>query len=132
MENLREEVQHVCSGTSDRFVPGPYQKAVLADILIAMRRFKNVVRWKEFWNDQKQSTKTKLNEVIKENSRFMYIGLNTILKPEFVIKTEKHGYDNLKEFLNAVKKNSSRKLSNADVLSARTGRQVKPTMFFKY
>ena len=46
MENLRNEVQRVCSGTSDRFVPETSRKSVQADILIAMRRFKNVVRWK--------------------------------------------------------------------------------------
>ena len=51
MENLRQEVQHVCSGTSDRIVPEPSQKAVQADILIAIRRFKDVVRWKDFWRD---------------------------------------------------------------------------------
>ena len=72
MENLREEVQRVCSGTTERFVPEPSQKSVQTDILIAMRRFKNVVRWKEFWRDQKQSTKTELQELNEEeeDSRF--------------------------------------------------------------
>ena len=60
-ENMCEEVQRVCSGTSDWFVPEPSQKAVQADILIAIRRFKNVVRWKEFWRDQKQSTEPEVN-----------------------------------------------------------------------
>ena len=54
MENLREGVQHVCSGTSDLFVAEPSQKSVQADILIIIRRFKNVIRWKEFWRNQKQ------------------------------------------------------------------------------
>ena len=58
IENLHEEVQHVCSVTSDQFVPEPSLKYVQVDILIAMRIFKNVVRWKGFWSDQKQSTKT--------------------------------------------------------------------------
>ena len=66
MENLPQEVQRVCSGTSDRFVPEPSRKAVQADILIAIRRLKNVVRWKEFWRDQKQSTKPEANEEIEE------------------------------------------------------------------
>ena len=61
MENLCEEVQRLYSGTSDRFVPETSPKSVQADILIAIRRFRNVVRWKEFWRDQKQSTKTDLN-----------------------------------------------------------------------
>ena len=70
-----------------------------------MRIFKNVVRWNEFWRDQKQSTKTELNEIIEEeNSRFMDTGLNTGLKPTFGIKTAKHGSDNLEGFLTAVGK----------------------------
>ena len=104
MKNLRKEVQRVFSVTSDRCVPEPYQKAVQADIWIAIRRFKNVVRWKEFWRDQKQSTETEVNEVIEENSRFMTTGLNTGLKPTFGINTEKYGSDNLEGFLTAVEK----------------------------
>ena len=71
IENLRERVQRVCSGTSDRFVLEPSQKAVQADMIIATRRLKNVARWKEFWRDQKLPTETELNELIEEeNSRF--------------------------------------------------------------
>ena len=72
MENLRKEVQRVCSGTSDWFVPEKSRKCVQDDILISIRRFKNVVRWKEFWRDQKQPTKNKLNALNEEEeSRFM-------------------------------------------------------------
>ena len=63
MENIRKEFQRVCSGISDRFSPQPPQKAVQADILIAIRIFKNMVRWKGFCLDQKQSTKPEVNEV---------------------------------------------------------------------
>ena len=64
---------------------------VQADILIAMIRLKIVVRWKEFWRDQKQSTKNKLNALNEEKeSRFMATGLNTSLKPTFGINTAKH------------------------------------------
>ena len=82
IENLCQEVHHICSGTSDRFVPKPSRKAVQADILIVIRIFKNVVRWKEFWRDQKQSTEPEENE-IEESSIFMATGLNTGLKPTF-------------------------------------------------
>ena len=102
MENICQEVQQVCSGTSDRFVPEPSLKDVQSDILIVMRGFNNVVRWKQFWRDQKQSTETKLNEVIEENSRFISTGLNTGLKLTFGIKTAKHVFDNLGGFLTAV------------------------------
>ena len=73
----------ICSVTLDRFVLEPPQKAVLADILIAIRIFKNVVRWEEFWRDQKQSTEPEANEEIEEESRFMATSLNTDLKPSF-------------------------------------------------
>ena len=75
MKNLRQEVQRVCSGTSDRFVPEPSRKVVQSDILIAIRSFKNVVRKKKFWRDQKQSTKPEENE-IEEKSIFMATGLH--------------------------------------------------------
>ena len=104
IENLRQEVQHIFSGTSDRFVPEPSRKAVQADILIAIRRFKNVVRWKEFWRNQKQSTEPEANEEIEEEYRFMATGLNTVLKTTFGLKTAKNGSDNLEGFLTAVGK----------------------------
>ena len=58
-------------------------------------------------------------------------GLNTGLKPTFGIKTVKHEYDKLEGFLTAVEKPSSRRLLNADVSSARTGKQVKYTLSFR-
>ena len=64
-----------------------------------------MVRWKEFWRDQKQSTETELNVVIEEeNSRFVATGLNTSLNPTFGIETSKNGSDNLEGFLTVVKK----------------------------
>ena len=71
-----------------------------------MRRFKNVVRWKEFWSDQKQSTKMELQDVNEEeeDSRFKATGLNTGLKPTLWLKTSKHGSDYLEGFLTAVEK----------------------------
>ena len=106
MENIRKEVQHVFSGISDRFVSEPSQKSVQSNILIAIRRFKNVVRWKEFWRDQKQSTETELNEE-NEGSRFMATGLNTGLKPTFGLNTAKHGSKNIEGFLTAVSRHFS-------------------------
>ena len=78
-ENLREKVQHVCSGNSDRFAPEPSQKSVQAGILIGIIRFKNLVRWGKNWSDQNKSTKTELNELNEETeeSRFVATGLNT-------------------------------------------------------
>ena len=88
MENISKAIQHVFSENLDRFVPEPSQKYFQAKIIIAIRRFKNVVRWKEFWRDQKQSTKTELNELNEETEEygFMATGLNNGLKPSFGIK----------------------------------------------
>ena len=103
IKNLRQEVQRVCSGTSDRLVPEPSQKSVQSDILLAIRRFKNVARWKEFWRDQKQSTKPEENE-IEEKSRFMATGLNIGLKPTFGLNNVKHGSEDLEGLLTSVVK----------------------------
>ena len=53
-----------------------------------MRRLENVVRWKEFWRDQKQATEMKLQEVNEEeeDSIFKATGLNTGLNPTFGFK----------------------------------------------
>ena len=99
MENLCQEVQRFCSGTLYRFVSEPSWKAVQSDILIVIRRFNNVVRWKEFWRDQKQSTEPEGNEIEEEKSIFMATGL----KPTFGVKTAKHESDNLEGFLTAFK-----------------------------
>ena len=90
-----------------------------------------MVRWKEFWRDQKKSTEPKANEKIEEESRFMATGLNTGLNLTFGVKAEKHGSDNLEGFLTAVEKSSSRRFLNADVLNARIEKQLKSTTSFK-
>ena len=90
-----------------------------------------MVSWKEFWRYQKQSTEPEANEEIEEESRFMATGLNTGLKPTFGVKIAKHGSDNLKGFLTAVKKTSSRRLLNTGVLNDRTEKQLKSTTSFK-
>ena len=69
----------------------------------------------------KQSTKTEVNELNEEtNASLMATCINTGLKLTFVIKTSKHGSNNLEDFLIAAKNTSSRSLVNADVLNTRT------------
>ena len=65
-----------------------------------------MVRWKEFWRDQKQSTKTELNELNEETEEtiFMATGLNTGLKPTFEIKTAKHRLENIEGLITAVER----------------------------
>ena len=91
-----------------------------------------MVRWKEFWRVQKQSNETELQEVSEEvNSRFKATSLNNSLKPKFGLKTGKHGSDNLKGFLTAVEKPSSRRRSNANALRSKTIKQRKYMTFSK-
>ena len=94
MENICKEVQHVYSGDSDQFVPERPQKSVQDDILVAMRRFKNVVKWNKFWRDQKQSTKDEWSEE-EEDTIFKATILNRGLSPSFGLKTPKHGSNNI-------------------------------------
>ena len=64
MKNSSKEVQRVCSGTLDQFVLEPTQKYAQSYLLIAIRRIKNVVRWKEFLQDpKKQPTMSILNKM---------------------------------------------------------------------
>ena len=46
---VEREVLQVMAGTSDRYVPAPKKDAVLSDLFIALKRFSNAVRWKEFF-----------------------------------------------------------------------------------
>jgi hypothetical protein len=39
----------VTSETSEKYVPSPQWDTVLGDLLIGLKRFKNVTRWKEFF-----------------------------------------------------------------------------------
>jgi hypothetical protein len=48
LENLSNEVLHLSSETSEKYVPAPHKGQVLQDLLIGIKRFKNTVRWKWF------------------------------------------------------------------------------------
>ena len=83
------------------FIPEPSQNSVQDNILIEIRCFRNVDRWKEFWRDKK---KTELNDE-DDYSRFMATGLSTGLNPIFGLKIAKQVSDNLEGLLTAVGKN---------------------------
>ena len=100
MENIHKEVQDICSGISDRFIPEPSQKYSQNDLIGAPRRFNNVVWWEELWQYQKKSTENESSEEI--DARLNYKGLNTGLKTTFGFNTAMHGSDNLKSFLSVV------------------------------
>ena len=39
-----EEVLALCAGTSDKYVPEPSRKEIFQDILITLKKFRNVAR----------------------------------------------------------------------------------------
>ena len=105
MENLREEVQRVCSGTSDRFVPEPSRSLFKGTYSLQWEGLKIWLGGKNFGAtktiNRNGTTRCKWR---RRNSRFKATGLNTGLKPTFGIKNAKHGSDNLEGFLTAAEK----------------------------
>ena len=57
MDNLRKEVLTLCDGTSDKYVPEPTKEQITENIILALRRYKNSCRWKEFWRDLKKKNR---------------------------------------------------------------------------
>ena len=58
--SIMDEVLKALGGTSEKFVPQPTQSEVLSDAIRGLRRFKDAVRWKEFFRLQKQEERKKL------------------------------------------------------------------------
>ena len=59
---VEQEVLSLMSGTLGKFVPKPKKNEVMADLLIGLKRFRNTLRWKEFFlfpelhkNNEKQT-----------------------------------------------------------------------------
>ena len=48
-EDLLTEVQRICNGTSDKFVPTPTVESITENVLVGLKKFVNRVRWKDFW-----------------------------------------------------------------------------------
>ena len=107
--NLSNEVLRLCRGTSDKYVPCPTQSDVQADLLLGLRRFKNSVRWKEFWrNENKRQFSPKGTgkvvfspspTVTYRNDETQSSGLGTNLKPVERIKNAPRGSEGLELFL---------------------------------
>jgi hypothetical protein len=51
--SLEEKVQCLVGGTSEKFVPAPTRDQVIQDTIEGLRRFKEAVRWKDFFRTQK-------------------------------------------------------------------------------
>eukprot|EP00957_Ditylum_brightwellii_P002687 207187-Ditylum_brightwellii.AAC.1 len=50
LELVPETVQRLCVETSDKYVSEPSVSQITESLLQALKRFKNSVRWKEFWH----------------------------------------------------------------------------------
>ena len=97
INHLRREVLHVTSETLDKYVLAPNRNQILSDLLIGLKRFRNVVRWKYFFAEKRRIDKElkdsplsqttydfKFNFEIEENETtnemFKQDGLNSGLK----------------------------------------------------
>ena len=55
--NLRREVLNVTNETLEIFVLAPSKDQNLADLIIGLKRFRNTVRWKWFFQEEKRKKK---------------------------------------------------------------------------
>ena len=65
---LTSEVLNVTSETSDNFVPAPSKDSILSDLIIGLGRFRNTVRWKWFFTEEKRKKNEKLNSPLSQNT----------------------------------------------------------------
>ena len=47
-----EEVLALCAETSEKCVPEPSKKEILVDALVILKKFRNVARRQEVWNNE--------------------------------------------------------------------------------
>ena len=66
--NLKSEVLHVTSETSDKFVFAPQKDSILADLLIGLKRFRNTVRWKWFIVEEKRKKRERDTSPLSQNT----------------------------------------------------------------
>ena len=107
---LSEEVQAITRDTSEKYIIQPSKTQVLGDLLIGLKRFRNAVRWKEFFRLEKikklrknlspTSTITDFDFEDAEEDNFepKDEGLGTRLKPNFTTSAPR-GSDTLETFL---------------------------------
>ena len=88
--NIESEVLKVTSGISEKFVSEPSKAIALGDLTIGLKRFKNTIRWKEYFlineneietldNSDELSTSSTGETISSFNSGNL---LNTKLKPK--------------------------------------------------
>ena len=103
MINLLDEVLGLNRSTSDKYVVEPDRKQIQSDLLIGLRRFKNTLRWREFWRIYKQKKRKNMSNPEETNEK----ETTTDEKENFAVKLRpKHnaplapkGTDHLEAFL---------------------------------
>ena len=58
MTSLETKVQWIISGILENFVPAPSKSQALENLLIGLKQFHNLVRWKWFCLDMKKKKKS--------------------------------------------------------------------------
>ena len=65
---LKREVLNVTNETSDKFVFAPTKEQILSDLIIGLKRFRNTVRWKWFFLEEKRKKNEIQNSPLSQNA----------------------------------------------------------------
>ena len=110
--DIEREVQKVTSGISEKFVSEPSKANALSDLIIGLKRYKNAIRWKEFFlqnNVAKESPESTVTDdssvesptntsICSDTSLTSKSSLNTKLKPKNKSKNAPVGIPALEDF----------------------------------
>jgi len=55
---LSKEVQRLSSETSEKYVPAPSKGQFQQNLLVGLKRFHNLVRWKFYWLEEERRGET--------------------------------------------------------------------------
>ena len=113
--NIEREVLRVTSGISEKFVTAPTRSSSLSDLLIGLKRYKNSIRWKEYFiiNKENSDQQNKNNDNNSKNdaenstinlSDVSSSSLNTSLKPKNRQKNAPVGTPQLEVFFDELEK----------------------------
>ena len=110
--SLADEVQALVAGTSGKCVPPPRWEDIASDAFIALRRFIERIRWKEFFREEEKK-KRGINGVLSDSESIdgdpddnpdNNKGLNTGLRPTTLRMDAPHGTPRLELFLKDLEK----------------------------
>ena len=64
--DIQSEVQSITSETSEKFVAEPSKADALSDLIIGLKRYKNTIRWKEYFMNNPCNDSTNYNDKINK------------------------------------------------------------------